>query len=428
LDLTRHLRPGDTVLVGQGTAEPRGLVEALIEQRHALAPLRVVVGASFTGLFRPEHADALQFIGFAAVGRTGELARAGVLDVVPVHLGSIPSLLATGRVPIDAVLLQLSAPDAHGVHSLGLGVDYLPAAIARARVVLAEVNPRVPFTRGDTAVRADQLTDVVHDERPLTTVERRPPLPEDRAIADHIAALIPDGATIQLGVGGTPDAVLAALGRKNDLGVHSGVISDAVAELIEAGVVTNRRKEIDVGVTVSGLLWGTDRLYRWAADNGALSMRAVTYTHDPHVLSSFESFYAINSATEVDLTGQINGEVADGRYMGTVGGQGAFARAGLQSAAGRSIVALPSTARDGTRSRIVAQLSTGVTTTPRADADVVVTEHGVADLRGATISERVARMIAIADHRHRDELRAAADIPGGLSDGPSAPPPANSCT
>jgi acetyl-CoA hydrolase len=370
--------------------------------------LRVVVGASFNGLFRPEHADALRFAGFGAVGRTGDLSRAGVLDVLPVHLGSIPSLLTSGRVPIDAVLLQLSAPDADGVHSLGLGSDYLLAAVGCARVVLAEINPRVPFTRGDTAVPSSRLTDVTHDERPLTTVERRAPLPEDRAIAEHIAALIPDGATIQLGVGGTPDAVLAALCDKNDLGVHSGVISDAVVDLIDAGVITNRRKEIDAGITVTGLLWGTDRLYRWADDNPALAMRAVTYTHDPQVLSAFGPFFAINSATEVDLTGQINGEVADGRYVGTVGGQGAFARAGLQSAAGRSIVALPSTARDGTRSRIVAELSGGVTTTARADADLVVTEHGIADLRGATLSERAAGLIAVADPRHRDALLEAA--------------------
>jgi acyl-CoA hydrolase len=411
VDLTRHLRPGDTVLVAQGTAEPRSLVEALIDQRHALAPLRVVVGASFNGLFRPEHADALRFTGFGAVGRTGELSRAGVLDVLPVHLGSIPSLLTSGRLPIDAVLLQLSAPDITGVHSLGLGSDFLLAAAGCARVVLAEVNPRVPFTHGDTTVPADRLAEVIHDERPLTTVERRPPLPEDRAIAAHIAALIPDGATIQLGVGGTPDAVLAALGDKNDLGVHSGVISDAVVDLIEAGVITNRRKEIDAGVTVTGLLWGTDRLYRWAHDNPTLAMRAVTYTHAPQVLSAFGPFFAVNSATEVDLTGQINGEVADGRYVGTVGGQGAFARAGLQSPSGRSIVALPSTARDGTRSRIVAELSAGVTTTARADADLVVTEHGVADLRGATLRERAARLIAIADPRHRDRLLAAAPSP-----------------
>jgi acetyl-CoA hydrolase len=324
-------------------------------------------------------------------------------------------LLTAGRPRIDAVLLQLSAPDANGVHSLGLGTDFLRAAIASARVVLAEINPHVPFTHGDTALRADELTDIIRDERPLTTVERRPPLPEDRAIAEHIAALIPDGATIQLGVGGTPDAVLAALGDKSDLGVHSGVISDAVVDLIEAGVVTNRNKEIDAGATVTGLLWGTDRLYGWAHDNPALSMRAVTYTHDAQVLSAFRSFYAINSATEVDLTGQINGEVADGRYVGTVGGQGAFARAGLMSAAGRSIVALPSTARDGTRSRIVAHLSAGVTTTARADADLVVTEHGVADLRGATLRERAARLLAIADPRHRDELGEAMERSGARS-------------
>ena len=409
LDLRRYLRPGDTVLVGQAAGEPRSLVEALVAQRHDLAPLRVFVGASYTGLFEPTHADALQFIGFGGVGRTAALTRAGVLDVLPVHIGSLPALITERRLAVDAVLVQVSAADGEGRHSLGLIADYVQAAMAEARVVLAEVNPHVPFTFGDTIVPADRFDAVVHDDRPPVSVKRRrAPSPEDEVIAQHVAALVPDGATVQFGVGGTPDAVVAALGAKHDLGVHSGLVTDGLVDLVESGAVTNGRKEIDTGRTVTGALFGTARLYAWADRNPTLEMRASSYTHDARVLGAFGSLFAINSAVEVDLTGQINGESAGGAYIGTVGGQGAFARAALTSARGRSIIALPSTARGGATSRIVHRFADGITTTARADADLIVTEHGVADLRGASVGERVERMIAIADPRHRDELRAAA--------------------
>ena len=406
IDLRRHIRPGDTVLIGQATGEPRALVEALIEQRHDLAPLRVFAGVSFTGLLRPEHADVLELVGFGGVGRTAALVDAGVMEVLPVHIGTLPGLLRTGRLAIDVVLAQVSAPDVAGRHSLGLVADYLPSAISIARCTVAEVNPNVPFTFGDTLVEAHRLTATVTDARPPITVERRPPLPEERRIAQLIADIIPDGATIQFGVGGTPDAALALLGSKRDLGIHSGLVTDAVVDLVEAGVVTNARKEIDRGTTVTGALFGTTKLYGWADRNAALAVRGLHHTHDARVLSSLRTLHAVNSAIEVDLTGQINGELAAGRYIGTVGGQGAFARAALSSDTGRSIVALPSTARDGAITRIVTRLDHGIVSTARADADLVVTEHGIADLRGASLAQRRARLLAIADPRHRDALAA----------------------
>ncbi len=277
---------------------------------------------------------------------------------------------------------QVGPADVDGIHSLGLLCDYLPAAIEVARCVIAEVNPRVPRTSGDTAVPASRLAATVPDDRPLIAVDRRAPLPEDEAIAAHVAGVIPDGATIQIGVGGTPEAVLARLTDRRDLGIHSGLMSDALVDLIEAGAVTNARKEIDPGVSVAGSLLGSDRLYAWADGNPSLVMRSLDHTHALGNLLALRSLHAINSAIEVDLTGQIGAEVAAGRYVGAIGGQGGFARAAAMAPAGRSIVALPSTARNGTISRIVARLG-GPVTTPRADADLVVTEHGVADLRGA---------------------------------------------
>ena len=411
IDLRRYLRPGDTVLVGQGTSEPRTLVESLIEQRFELAPLRVFIGASFTGLFRPEHAGPLKFVSYGAVGRTAALARAGVLSIIPLHIGTLPSLIRERTLRIDAVLAQVGEPDREGNHSLGLVSDYLPAAIGCARVTIVEVNARVPFTGGDSIIRAEQIAATVQDDRPLVTVDRRPSLPEDEAIGRLVAELVPDGATLQFGIGGTPDATLAHLRGRKDLGVHSGLISDALLDLIEAGAVTNGLKEIDRGLTVTGALFGSDRLYRWANRNVTLAMRSLDYTHHPRVLAALESLHAINSAVEVDLTGQINGEFAGGRYIGTVGGQGAFARAAITSARGRSIVALPSTANGGAVSRIVSSPSGAITSTSRADADVVVTEHGVAHLRGATLEERIRRMIAIAAPAHREDLgRAASNL------------------
>ena len=408
IDLSRHLRPGDTVLLGQGTSEPRALVEALIEQRHALGGLRVFVGASFTGLLRPEHADALSFVSYGGVGETSRLAEAGVLEILPVHLTEIPRLLSAGHLRVDAVLAQVGTTRAGGHHSLGLAADFLQPAIALARVTLAEVNPRVPHTHGDTLVHHSQLAETVDDDRPLIEVAGRTPTAVDRAIAGHIGGLIPDGATIQVGVGATPDAVLSELRHARDLGLHSGLMTDGLVGLVEAGVITNARKEIDAGISVAGALFGTERLYRWADDNPTLRMRTVGYTHNPRVLASLGTFFCVNSAIEVDLTGQINGEVAAGRYVGTVGGQGVFTRAAISSEHGRSIIALGSTGVGGTVSRIVGSLSGSVVSTARADADIIVTEHGVADLRGASIDERVRRMVAIAHPDFRDSLSAGA--------------------
>jgi acetyl-CoA hydrolase len=327
---------------------------------------------------------------------------------MPIHLSTIPGLIASGRLAVDVVLVQLSEADEDGLHSLGLVADYLQTAIAMARTTIAEVNPRVPRTFGDTAVPAARIAKVVRDDRPLIELAPRPLTEEDRAIGRLIAAVVPDGATIQVGIGGTPDAVLAELRDHHDLGVHSGLVTDAILDLVERGVVTNRRKEIDASSLVTGALLGTERLYRWADENPHLLMKPVTYTHGIGVLSSFASFFAINSAIEVDLTGQINAEMVDGRHVGLIGGQGAFARAAISSPNGRSIIALPSTAKGGAVSRIVARLGDGVVSTPRADADLFVTEHGVADVRGRTIRERTRRLIAIAHPDHRAQLERAA--------------------
>ena len=407
-DLRGLVRPGDCVVWGQGPGEPRTLTEAVVAQRTVLGPLRVFLGASYSGTLDPSHADHLRFVGIGGIGSNRSLARAGVLEVLPCHVSAIPGLLAEGTLPVDVVLVQLSPAGPDGRHSLGLACDWMAAAIAAARTVVAEVNDRVPRTRGDTLVAADRLDHVVFSSRPPVTVDPPPPSPTSARIGALVAGLVPDGATVQLGVGGVAPAVAAALGRHQDLGLHCGVLGDWYVELSRSGALTNAAKAVDRGVSVTASLAGTSRLYDHVARDERLELHPVSHTHDRAVLARLGSLVAVNSAIEVDLTGQVNAETVGGVHVGAVGGQVDFVRAAMASTGGRSIIALPSTAARGTRSRIVARLADAVVTTPRSDADVVVTEHGIADLRGASLPERAQRLIAVADPAARLQLSAEA--------------------
>jgi acetyl-CoA hydrolase len=294
---------------------------------------------------------------------------------------------------------------------LGFGaqIDYLADALPRARVVVAEINDQAPVTFGEADVSPADIDHVIRVSRPLPQMRTATPGPVEAAIGEHVARLVPDGATLQVGLGVLPDAVLMALRSKTDLGIHSGTIGDRVADLMDAGVVTNRRKSIDAGLTVTAGLLGTERIYRFAHKNRQLFLRSPRYTHDNLVHAQIDGLIGINTALEVDLTGQMNAEVAGGRHLGMVGGHADFMRGCLRAPGGKGIVAMESTARGGTISRIVPKLADGVVTTSRSDADIVVTEHGVAELRGRTVQERAKALIAIADSRFRAELEAAAE-------------------
>jgi len=404
-DLTRWIRPGDCILWGQATADPLTLTRALVDQRHALARLRVFVGIGVAQTLRPDLADAFDFVGYCAAGPHRALSRAGLLHVLPVHYSSLPGLIASGQLEVDVVLVQVSPPDAQGRYSLGLATEYLPAAIDKARVVIGEVNPAVPWTHGQrTLTQADFDLLVPAALAPVDMPAARASAVE-LAIARHVAGLVQDGATLQTGIGAVPDAVLAALRNHRDLGLHTGAAGDGVVGLVEAGALTNARKSIDRGVSIAGILMGTAPLRAWAHCNAALRMCASDYTHGADVLARIDNLVAINSAIEVDLTGQVNAEVANGVYVGAVGGAVDFLRGAARSRGGIPIVALPATV--GATSRIVAQLS-GPVSTARSDAGVIVTEHGVADLRGQTLAERARRMIAVAAPEHREALERAA--------------------
>lgn len=400
-DFSAWLQPGDHIIWGQATAEPLTLTRALVTQRHQLGRPRLMVGINLARTLLPEHADAFDIVSYCGAGTNRYLARAGVLDILPCAYSQLADALRYGPWKVDVVLVQVSPADTQGRYSLGLSNDWLIPALENARVVIAEVNPGVPWTYGARTLQQGDIDLLVPAEyAPLEYVSGTASGVETQ-IARRVAALIEDGATLQMGLGGVADQVLLALGNRRDLGIHSGLVGDALVKLVESGALTNARKSIDRGVSIAGSWMGSRRLFKMVNGNPAFGLRGSDYTHNPSVLRSLKRFVAINSAIEVDLTGQVNAEVAAGDYVGAVGGAPDFMRAAHASHGGLPIIAMPSTA--GVHSRIVARLS-GPVTTPRCDAGLIVTEHGVADLRGLSLKARVQRMIDIADPVHRQML------------------------
>ena len=414
IDLAEFIRPGDGLVWGQATAEPQTLVEALVAQRTAFSGARAFMGISYSGIVLPEHADHLRLSAYCGAGRNRALADAGVLDICPFPYSQLAALMNERLIGTDVVLVQVSPPNSRGEHSLGLGAEYLVPALRNARIVIAEINDQVPWTYCDRILRAEDFSLAVRTSRAPACPPRAEAGDIERRIAAHAAAYVPDGATLETGLGSLPDAVVAALGDHRDLGVHSGALGDSLVDLMRSGIITNSRKPIDTGRSVGGLLLGSPRLFDFARQNPALWLRSVEHTHDPRVLAQLPGFVAINSAVEADLTGQVNAEVANGSYVGAVGGALDFVRAANQSPGGISLVVLPSSVA-GKRSRVVARLS-GPVATPRSEAGVFVTEHGAADLRGIPLAERARRMIAVAHPAFRDELGRAARESGLLKD------------
>jgi acyl-CoA hydrolase len=408
VDLGKFLRPGDHIVVGQACGEPATLIEALIEQGGDIGGLSVFIATSFSGLFTPAAADAFSVSSMGAIGALRALSRAHKLSVIPCHVSQVGPLIETGIIGCDAAFVQVSPADAAGNYSFGLISDYVRAAVTKARVVVAEVNEQVPFTYGEL-LPAAAVDYAVRVSRPPVSVPSAVIGTADQAIARYAAAYIEDGSVIQTGVGAVPDAILRLLVDRKDLGVHSGMLGDGLVDLVEAGVVTNARKRVDRGVSITGALIGTRRLYSFAHRNPEVRMCATSYTHDAAVLAQLDKLVTINSAMEVDLTGQVNAEQSGALYAGGTGGQVDFVRAGGRSAGGHAIIALPATAKGGTISRITASLS-GPVTTARSDVDVVVTEFGAASLRGRSLAERTRRLIAIAHPDFQEELARAAHI------------------
>ncbi|MGP8120431.1 MAG: acetyl-CoA hydrolase/transferase family protein [Xanthobacteraceae bacterium] len=406
-DFAAIIRAGDVVVCGQATAEPRTLTQALVAQKKRLPPFTMLVGPLFSDTFTPQNTSGIPFRSYGVIGNARALAKAGQLEVIPGNYSAFCADFAAGRHRADVVLVQLAAA-ADGAFSASLSNDYVVDAARRARVVIAEINPQAPWTFGAEWPREIVPHLRVEAREPPLELAAAPPDEVSRRIAAHAATLIADGSTLQFGVGRIPDAILASLAHLRDLGIHSGLINDAVVDLIEAGAVTNAAKGIDAGVSVTNQLIGTQRLYRFADRNKAVAVRPASYTHNQDVLRRIKRLVAINSALEVGLDGSVNAETLDGAAVGALGGQLDFVRGANASPGGRAIIALPATAAK--RSRIVARVET--VTTPRADVDAVVTEWGVAELRGCTLKERARRLIDIAAPEHRNELSRSARTMG----------------
>ena len=354
---------------------------------------------------------SLRVASFGAVGTLRKLAAAGRLDVVPCHTSQIGRYLRGGALRCDVAMVQLSPRGPDGRHSMGLINDYMRDAVAAARCVIAEINEDVPWTNGNPFDDEARLTAVLHGAGDVVEAAAGRRSATDEAIAANVASLIEDGDTLQVGVGAVPDLVLEKLRDRRDLGFHSGVAGDALVDLAESGALTNARKRVDRGVSVASTLFGTGRLRRFADRNAALSVAPFDHVYADATLSALDRFVAINSALEVDLTGQVGAESTGGSHVGAIGGQSDFMRAAHRSQRGRAIVALPATARNGAASRICATLS-GPVTTGRADVDFVVTEFGVASLRGRPERERRHALLEIAHPDFREPLARAVRADG----------------
>jgi acyl-CoA hydrolase len=345
----------------------------------------------------------MRFASYGAIGRLSHLADQDVLDVLPERYGRLAQLFEQGRVRADVVLLQATMRGSDGRLSCGLANDYVLSAARRARCVLVEMNAGVPWTLGTEWPADLRVAQWVRAEAAPLEV---PPVPGDasaNAIARHLAQRIPDGATLQVGVGGLPDAMLRGLAGHAGLGIHSGVLGDAGKALMQSGAVDNSRKGSDAGVTVTNTVIGSRSLYDFVHENPAIAVRPASYTHAGSVLGRLRRFHGINGALEVDLSGQANCEAIGGKRRGGIGGLLDFARAARQQDDGCSIIVLPATAAGGKVSRIVARLQ-GPATIGRADADVVITEHGIADLRDVSLQQRAKRLAAIAAPQFREQL------------------------
>jgi acetyl-CoA hydrolase len=374
VDLTSVVRPGDGIIWGQACAEPQTLVEALVAQRAQLSGVGVFLGSSYSGLVAPQHADHLRLSSYCGTARNRALADAGVLEILPAPYSQLGALIRSQKIRSDVVMVQVSPPNAKGEYSLGLGVEYLAPALERARAVVAEVNQRVPWTWTEPLLRKEDFALLVQSSRPPVYVDFKPS-EADREIARHAERFVPEGAVLECGIGSLPNAVLAALKGRRGLAYHSGLICEGVAEL-------------DLRSCVGGALMGSQRLFDWARENPRVQLRSSDYTHGAATLGRIERFVAINSAVEVDLTGQVNGELAQGSYVGAVGGALDFIRAANASPGGVSICVLPA-------KRIVERLA-GPVSVPRSEAGVIVTERGAADLRGCSLRERERRLRAIS--------------------------------
>jgi 4-hydroxybutyrate CoA-transferase len=401
------VKSGNKIFISGNAATPFVLIDALAARKDDLEDVEVnhvlLIGEdplSKPGMENHFRHNSL-FVGPADRGAINE----GRSDYVPVFLFEIPSLFTQKIIPLDVTLIHLSPPDEHGFMSFGVECVASKAAAESARLVVAQVNEKMPRTLGDSFIHISRVHRIVEISEELPELEKRPSTDVEAKIGQHIANLVEDGATLQLGIGGIPNAVLESLGGRKDLGVHTEMVSDGVVNLIDAGIITNAKKTLHAGKVVATFILGSRRLYEYVDNNPYFEVHPVDYTNDPFIIAQNEKMVAINSAIEVDVTGQVCADSIGTKIYSGFGGQLDFIRGAAYSKGGKAIIALPSTARNDTVSRIVPILKTGAgVVTTRADIHFLVTEYGIAYLHGKNLRQRASEIIKIAHPKFREEL------------------------
>ncbi len=408
-----HLKPGQRVFIGTGCAEPLELVKALTQRSKQLPDTEIVHLLTF-GEAPYAHKEMTKFFrinSFFIAENVRDIIQEGLGDYTPIFLSDIPRLFQSGQLPLDAALIQVTPPDHRGMCSLGVSVDIVRSAAENASIVIAQVNPNMPRTRGQSELHVFDFDYLVPCDAPLLETTYGEETEETRQIAEYVAALVEDRSTIEVGIGRIPHSFLGFLKDKKDLGIHTEMITDGIIDLVESGVINGSNKTLDRGKIVASFCLGTRKLYDYIDDNDTFSFQPTEYVNDPFVISQHHKMVAINVALEIDLTGQVCADSIGSKFFSGVGGQVDFNRGAARAHRGKAIIALPSTARDGSISRIVCHLSPGAgVVTTRADVHYVVTEYGVAYLHGKSVQERALALISIAHPDFRAGLlRSAID-------------------
>lgn len=405
----RHIKPGERIALSHASATPQLCVAAISDMRehfrhNEIYHMLCLGDAPYT---QPEMQGHIRHITNFVAANTREAIDTGRADFIPLFFHEVPKMMRDGLLTIDVAIIQISEPNEEGYCSYGLSCDYTKPAAEGARLVIAEVNRQMPWVGGDNMIHISKVHHIIPaDYTPYSIVP--PTIGEvERAIGGHCASLIQDGDTLQLGIGAIPDAVLLSLKDKRHLGIHTEMFSDGVLELVKLGVIDGSRKTLHKGKMVATFLMGSPELYAFVDNNPDVCLFPVDYVNDPYIIAQNDCLVSINSAIEVDLMGQVVSECIGDRQFSGTGGQVDYVRGANLSKGGKSIIALPATARGGKASRIVARLSAGAAvTTPRNEVDYIITEYGIAHLRGKSLRERAEALIAIAHPDYREELRA----------------------
>jgi acyl-CoA hydrolase len=410
-DAIAVVKNGDTIVVPTGVGEPPALLTALSEARRNYREVKVsqILPLRKYGYIDPETQENVRHVAYFFGGATRTGGQEGWIDYLPAYFSELPVLIERGLSPSEVVFSMASPMDEHGYFSLSLGTDYTMAAVQKARAVVLEINPHVPFANGNCHIHISEVAALTESAEPLLEVGLPKIGPVQEAIGGYVAEMIPNGATLQIGYGGIPDAVVMQLTNKHDLGIHTEMIGDGIMTLVEAGVVNNRKKNFHPGKMLATFALGSKKLYDFMNRNPALQMHPVDYTNDPFIAGQNDNLHCINATMQIDFMGQCGSEsLGFTPYSGT-GGQADFVRSANRSNGGKAFIVLPSTAKNDTISRIVPTLSAGThVTTSKNDINYVVTEFGVAQLRGKTARQRCEALIGIAHPDFRGELREAA--------------------